>query len=188
MYSKIHTKISWMILLTFFVLALTALPVWATPVAADNDLAAVALYIDTTGHYIPGMDMLNKALNDVIRFKLNLLMLGSEVQSGDGVLRDLSDCNIHSAGDANLESLGTYGAKRHVNYIVLFSVRPWDVALDLKAYSTATNDYIVNKTVTRPDGDSALSTIDSLSNMIGSTLTEVFQLLKSPTAAAPAAQ
>lgn len=177
-----------MILLTVFILALTALPVWAAPVATDNDLAAVALYIDTTGHYIPGMDMLNKALNDVIRFKLNLLMLGSEVQSGDGVLRDLSDCNIHSAGDANLESLGIYGAKHHVNYIVLFSVRPWDVALDLKAYSTATNDYIVNKTVTRPDGDSALSTIDSLSNMIGSTLTEVFQLLKSPSAAAPAAQ
>jgi hypothetical protein len=188
LYSKIHTKISWMVLLTLFVMALTALPASADTVAADNDLAAVALYIDTTGHYIPGMDMLNKALNDVIRFKLNLLMLGSEVQSGDGVLRDLSDCNIHSAGDATLDSLGVYGAKRHVNYVVLFSVRPWDVALDFKAYSTAANDYIMNKTVTRPDGDSALSTLDSLSNMIGSALTDVFQLLKGSTSTTPAAQ
>lgn len=187
MHSTFNKKVFSTILLILLIFTLTALPALAEP-ASDNDLAAVALYIDTSGHYLPGSDMLNKALNDVIRFKLNLLMLGSEVQSGDGVLRDLSDYNIHSAGDASLEALAAYGAQRHVNYIVLFSVRPWDMALDLKAYSTATNDYIMDKTLIRPDGDSALSTVDSLSNMLGFGLTEVFQMVKSPVAAANAAQ
>lgn len=162
---------------------LLILPVAADPVAGDNDLAAIALYIDTSGHYVPGIDLMNKALNDVIRFKINLLMLGSEVQSGDGVLRDLRDCNIHSAADATPDSLAAYGAQRHVNYIVLMAVRPLDVALDLKAYSTASNAYVVDKTITRPDGDGALSTLDALSNMVGSAVSDVLQLLKGTPAA-----
>lgn len=146
--------------------------------AGDNALAAVALYIDTSGHYVPGTDFLNKALNEVIRFKVNALLLGSEVQSGNEVLRDLGRCNVNSAAQATPEALCEYAAARHVNYIVLFSVRPLDVALDLKTYSTATNNYIVDKSVTRPDGTEALSTLDTLSSMIGTEITQLFQTIR----------
>ena len=111
----------------------------AAAAADGNAMAAVALFIDTSGHYIPGVDILNKALNEVIRFKVNLLLLGSEVQSGNEVLRDLNRYNINSAADATVEGLAKYGTDRHVNYIVLVSVRPLDVALDIKAYYTSDN-------------------------------------------------
>jgi len=147
--------------------------------AADgNAMAAVALFIDTSGHYIPGVDILNKALNEVIRFKINVLLLGSEVQSGNEVLRDLNRCNISSAADATTERLDQYGKDRHVNYIVLVSVRPLDVALDLKAYSTSDNAYIVDKSVTRPDGAEAMSVMDTLSGMVGNEVSLVLQTIR----------
>jgi len=166
----------------FFLVILVVMVVISSAVspaaAADgNAMAAVALFIDTSGHYIPGVDILNKALNEVIRFKINLLLLGSEVQSGNEVLRDLNRCNINSAADATTEGLAKYGTDRHVNYIVLVSVRPLDVALDLKAYSTADNAYIVDKSVTRPDGTEALSVMDTLSGMVGSEVSQVLQTI-----------
>ncbi len=144
----------------------------------DNALTAIALYIDTSGHYVPGMDMLNKALNEVIRYKVNALFLGSEVQSGNEVLRDLGRCNIISASTATVDGLSAYATNRHVNYVVLFSVRPLDIAIDLKAYSAEANDYIVNKSVTRPDGTEAWSTLDTLSSMIGDEVTQVLQVIR----------
>ena len=165
----------WMV----FLLALVVISSTATPVAAagGNASAAVALFIDTSGHYIPGADILNKALNEVIRFKINALLLGSEVQSGNEVLRDLNRCNISSAADATPEGLAKYGNDRHVNYIVLVSVRPLDVALDLKAYSTADNAYVVDKSVTRPDGMEAASVLDTLSDMVGNEVAQVLQTI-----------
>lgn len=148
---------------------------WAA--ADDNALAAFALYIDTSGHYVPGMDLLNKALNEVVRFKVNLLMLGSEVQTGNEVLRDLNRCNVTSAADATPEALAQYAADRHVNNIILFSVRPLDVAIDLKAYSTAENNFIIDKSVTRPSGTETMSTLDSLSTMVGDEITQVLQII-----------
>jgi len=151
-----------------------------SPVAAaadGNELAAVALFIDTSGHYVPGVDLLNKALNEVIRFKINFLLLGSEVQSGNEVLRDLKNCNINNAADATLEGLAQYGQDRHVNYIVLVSVRPLDVALDLKAYSAADNAYILDKSVTRPDGTETASVLDTLSSMVGDEVSQVLQTI-----------
>ncbi len=145
--------------------------------SSDNALAAIALYIDTSGHYVPGCDILNKALNEVIRFKVNALFLGSEVQSGNEVLRDLGRLNVTSAADATPEALSSYSASRHVNYVILLSVRPLDVAIDLKAYSAASNSYVLDKTVTRPDGTEAMSTLDTLSGMLGDEVAQVLQTI-----------
>jgi hypothetical protein len=166
-------------LLLVFLLTLAALSSTIAPAAAadGNASAAVALYIDTSGHYVPGVDILNKALNEVIRFKINALFLGSEVQSGNEVLRDLKRCNINSAADATPEGLAQYGKDRHVNYIILLSVRPLDVALDLKAFSTTDSAYVVDKTVTRPDGTEAASVIDTLSDMVGNEVAQVLQTI-----------
>lgn len=167
--------------LLVFLLALAVLSSTSSPVAAadGNEMAAVALFIDTSGHYIPGVDILDKALNEVIRFKINVLLLGSEVQSGNEVLRDLSNCNINSAADATPDELDEYGRERHVNYIVLVSVRPLDMALDLKAYSTANRVYVVDKSVTRPDGTEAATMLDTLSDMVGNEVSQVLQTIHS---------
>jgi hypothetical protein len=145
----------------------------------DNAMIAVALYIDTSGHYIPGTDFLNKALNEVIRFKINALFLGSEVQSGNAVLRDLTRCGITNTTSATPELLSTYSNTAHVNYVMLFTVHPLDFSLDLKAFSAATNTCIVDKSITRPDGTEALSAFDTFSVMIGNQLTEIFQTIHS---------
>lgn len=150
----------------------------AAPAADGNAMAAIALFIDTSGHYVPGMELLNRGLNEVIRFKVNALMLGSEVQTGNEVLRDLRRCNISAAADATPEALASYNDKRHVNYIILLSVRPLDVAIDLKAFSTVSSSYLVDKTICRPDGSEALSTLDVLSSMVGDELSGLLQSLK----------
>ncbi|AIF52172.1 hypothetical protein [Pelosinus sp. UFO1] len=145
----------------------------------DNAMIAVALYIDTSGHYIPGTDFLNKALNEVIRFKINALFLGSEVQSGNAVLRDLTRCGITNTTSATPDLLSTYASNAHVNYVMLFTIHPLDFSLDLKAFSSATNSYLVDKSITRPDGTEALSTFDTFSAMISDQLTEIFQTIHS---------
>lgn len=145
----------------------------------DNAMIAVALYIDTSGHYVPGTDYLNKALNEVIRFKINALFLGSEVQSGNAVLRDLTRCGITNTTSATPELLSTYANTAHVNYVMLFTVHPLDLSLDLKAFCSATNTYIVDKSITRPDGTEALSAFDTFSTMIGDQLSQIFQTIHS---------
>lgn len=166
-------------MMVFLLILLMTTSTTVPAAAADgNATAAVALFIDTSGHYVPGVDILNKALNEVIRFKVNALFLGSEVQSGNEVLRDLNRCNITSAAEATPEGLTKYGKDRHVNYIVLLSVRPLDVALDLKAFSTAESSYIVDKTVTRPDGTEAASVLDTLSDMVGNEVALVLQTIR----------
>ncbi|GMB00951.1 hypothetical protein [Pelosinus sp. IPA-1] len=145
----------------------------------DNAMIAVALYIDTSGHYIPGTDFLNKALNEVIRFKINALFLGSEVQSGNAVLRDLTRCGITNTASATPDLLSTYASNAHVNYVMLFTIHPLDFSLDLKAFSSATNSYLVDKSITRPDGTEALSAVDTFSAMISDQLTEIFQTIHS---------
>lgn len=147
--------------------------------ADDNAMIAVALYIDTSGHYVPGTDFLNKALNEVIRFKINALFLGSEVQSGNAVLRDLNRCGITNTTSATPDLLSTYANTAHVNYVMLFTVHPLDFSLDLKAFSSATNSYIVDKSVTRPDGTEALTAFDTFSAMIGDQLSQIFQTIHS---------
>lgn len=147
--------------------------------ADDNAMIAVALYIDTSGHYVPGTDFLNKALNEVIRFKINALFLGSEVQSGNAVLRDLNRCGITNTTSATPELLTTYSSSAHVNYVMLFTIHPIDFSLDLKAFSSATNSYIVDKSITRPDGTEALSAFDTFSTMIGDQLIQIFQAIHS---------
>ncbi|EAX48829.1 hypothetical protein TcarDRAFT_2518 [Thermosinus carboxydivorans Nor1] len=146
-------------------------------VTDDNALAAIALYIDTSGRYVPGLDMLNKALNEVIRYKVNALFLGSEVQCGNEVLRELKRYNVATAADATPDALTAYAKARHVNYIILLAVHPLDVTLDIKAYSSAANAYIVDKTVTAPDGGAALSMLDSLSGLLGDELASVLTMI-----------
>lgn len=121
--------------------------------------------------------MLNKALNEVIRYKVNALFLGSEVQCGNEVLRDLKRCNVASAADATPDALAAYAKARHVNYIILLAVHPLDLTLDIKACSSAANTYIVDKTVTAPDGGAALSTMDSLSGLLGDELANVLTMI-----------
>ncbi len=145
----------------------------------DNAMIAVALYVDTSGHYIPGTDFLNKALNEVIRFKINAFFLGSEVQSGNSVLRDLTRCGITNTTSATPELLSTYASTAHVNYVMLFTIHPLDFSLDLKAFSAATNTCIVDKSLARPDGTEALSAFDTFSVMISDQLTEIFQTIHS---------
>lgn len=167
-------KVVFMLLL---LLTMTFSTCLAAP-ANDNALAAVALYIDTSGHYVPGVDMINKALNEVVRFKINALFLGSEVQSGNEVLRDLNRLNVTRAADGTPEALSAYAQNRHVNNIILLSVRPLDVALDIKAYAATTNSYIVDKSVTRPDTAETLSTIDALSSMVGAEVADILQSIR----------
>jgi hypothetical protein len=144
----------------------------------DNALAAVALYIDTSGRYVPGAELLNKALNEVIRFKVNALFMGSEVQSGNEVIRDLNRCNVTGPAGATPDNLAAYAANRHVNYIILLSVRPIDVAIDIKTYSTADNAFLIDRSVTRPDGREAQSTLDALTEMVGNEITAILQALR----------
>jgi hypothetical protein len=145
--------------------------------ADDNAMIAVALYIDTSGHYVPGMDLLNKGLNEVIRFKVNALFLGSEVLSGNQVLRDLNRCGIANAASATPEALASYAQSAHVNYTLLFTIRPLDISFDIKAFSTATNSLLVDKTVTKPDGASTLSILDTLSSMISEEISQLYHLV-----------
>ena len=147
--------------------------------ADENAMIAVALYVDTSGHYVPGIDFLNKALNEVIRFKINALFLGSEVQSGNSVIRDLARSGITNTSSASVDSLSTYASSAHVNYVMLFTIHPLDISLDLKAFSSSTKTYVVDQTVTRPDGTEALSLLDTFSTMIGDQLTQTFQTIHS---------
>ncbi|MDR3590809.1 MAG: hypothetical protein P4N41_14245 [Negativicutes bacterium] len=167
-----------LIILCLLVLSIAGPATCSAAASGDNALAAVALYIDTSGRYVPGADLLNKALNEVIRFKVNALFLGSEVQSGNEVLRDLNRCSVTGAAGATAENLAAYAANRHVNYIILLSVRPIDVALDIKTYSTADSAFLVDKSVTRPDGQEAQSTLDALSDMVGSEVTTILQTIR----------
>lgn len=175
-------------ILCVLLLLLFTCSIGSAAAADSNATAAIALYIDTSGHYVPGIDLLNKALNEVIRFKVNALLLGSEVQSGNEVLRDLSRCQINTASEATPQALSAYGDARHVNYILLLSVRPLDVALDVKAYSTTSGSYLVDKALCRPDGTAAMSTLDTLSAMIGNEVTDALELIRNSAASVASVQ
>lgn len=145
--------------------------------ADDNAAIAVALYIDTSGHYVPGIDFLNKGLNEAIRFKVNMLFLGSEVLSGNQVLRDLNRAGITGTTSATPETLAEFASSAHVNYTLLFTVRPLDVSLDIKAFSTGANCLLVDKSISKPEGISTLSTLDALTTMIGDEISSVYHLV-----------
>ncbi len=166
------------LLITMLFLLLAGPACLASP-ADDNAMFAVALYIDTSGHYVPGIDILNKALNEIIRFKFNALFLGSEVHSGNEVLRDLNRVGINNTASATPSSLTAYAEATHVNYVILFTIRPADVSMDLKAFSKATGSFIADKTVARPDGSDTLSTLDTFSAMISDEISQLFQLIHS---------
>jgi hypothetical protein len=151
----------------------------ASSPADDNAMIAVALYIDTSGHYVPGIDLLNKALNEVIRFKINALFLGSEVHCGNEVLRDLNRYGIASTADASVDNLTQYAQTTHVNYVMLFTVHPVDISLDIKAFSAETETYIADRTITRPDGSDTMSTVETFSAMIGDQITQIYHAIRS---------
>lgn len=164
------------VLLLLVILLLNVTTCLAGP-SDENAMIAVALYIDTSGHYIPGTEFLTKALNEVIRFKINALFLGSEIQSGNAVIRDLTRCGITNTASATVDLLSTYTNSAHVNYVMLFTIHPIDFSLDLKAFSASTNAYIVDKSTTRPDGTEALSLLDTFSTMIDDQLTQLFNTI-----------
>lgn len=164
------------IFLFIFMLLFNTATCLAAP-ADENAMIAVALYVDTSGHYVPGIDFLNKALNEVIRFKMNALFLGSEVQSGNAALRDLARYGITNTSSATVDLLSNYATNAHVNYVMLFTIHPLDISLDLKAFSAATKTYVIDQTVTRPDGTEALSLLDTFSTMIGDQLTQTFNTI-----------
>jgi hypothetical protein len=164
-------------LLGLLVCLFVLLPVSEAAAADDNAAIAVALYIDTSGYYVPGIDLLNKGLNEAIRYKVNLLFLGSEVLSGSQVLSDLSRFGITNTASATPAALADYANSSHVNYTLLFTVRPVDFSLDIKAFSTAGNSMLIDKTVTKPEGLSTLSTLSALSTMIGDEITNLYNML-----------
>lgn len=165
-----------LLLLSLVILLLNMTVCLAGP-ADENAMIAVALYIDTSGHYIPGTEILSKALNEIIRFKINALFLGSEVQSGNAVIRDLNRAGITSTSIATVDLLSNYSRSAHVNYVLLFTIHPIDLSLDLKAFSASSNTYIVDKSITRPDGTEALSLADTFSAMISDQITELFNTI-----------
>ena len=165
------------VLLLLIILLVNTATCLANP-SDENAMIAVALYVDTSGHYIPGIDLLNKALNEVIRFKINALFLGSEVQSGNAVIRDLTRCGITNTSSATVEKLSAYATAAHVNYIMLFTIHPLDFSLDLKAFSSSANICIIDKSITRPDGVESLSLVDTYSTMIEDQLVQLFKTLQ----------
>lgn len=165
-----------LLLLVLIILLLTMSTCLAGPYD-ENAMIAVALYIDTSGHYVPGIDFLNKALNEIIRFKINALFLGSEVQSGNAVLRDLSRVGITNTTSATIDLLSTYSSTVHVNYVMLFTIHPLDFSLDLKAFCASTNSYLVDKSVTRPDSTDTLSVVDTFGAMISDQLTQISEIV-----------
>lgn len=168
------------ILLLLIVMLLLNFTTCLAAPADDNAAIAVALYVDTSGHYVPGIDFLNKALNEIIRFKINALFLGSEVLSGNAVIRDLTRAGITNTASATLDSLASYSTTAHVNYVMLFTIHPLDFSLDLKAFSSSTNSYIMDQSITRPDGTEALSLIDTFSTMIGDQLAQIAKTVHAP--------
>lgn len=146
--------------------------------ASDNAFLAVALYVDTEGHYVPGSELLTKGLNEVVRYKLNMLFLGSEVLSGNTVLRDLSRSGIANGRDATAAALSSYGDTAHVSNVVLLTVRPLSMELDVKAFNSSDKQFLVDKTVS-PSSVASLSTLDTFSDLIGQQLSELSGLLKS---------
>ncbi len=166
-------------LLVTLLLLLSIGPICTASPSDDNAMFAVALYIDTSDHYVPGIDILNKALNEVIRFKINALFLGSEVHSGNEVLRDLNRVGITGTASATPSSLAAYAQATHVNYVILVTVRPIDISMDFKAFSGSTGSYIADKTVSRPDGSDTLSTLDTFSAMISDEISQLFQIIHS---------
>jgi hypothetical protein len=154
------------------------LPMPQALAAEDNAMLAVALYIDTSGHYVPGLDLLNKGLNEVIRYKANLLFVGSELLSGSRVLSDLKNVGIIDTASATPEALSEYASSAHVNYTLLFTVRPLDVSLDIKAFSSSKNSLLIDKTITKPESMSSLSTLNALSTMIEDELTNLYNMVQ----------
>jgi len=166
------------IILLLLILFITSIPLCMAESQNDNSMIAVALYIDTSGYYIPGTDFLNKALNEAIRIKMNLLFLSSQVQSGTPVLNDLSRSGITSTSTATLDSLSTYAQMAHVNYVMLFTIHPLDVSVDLKAFSTSRNAYIIDKSIARPKTSADAPLADAFTEMINNELSDVFNIMK----------
>lgn len=146
-------------------------------------MIAAAVYIDTGGTYVPGLDFLVKAINEVIRFKINALFLGSEVLTGNQVLRDLNRYGITDAASATADTLTAYAQGAHVNYVLLFLIRPLDVSLDIKAFSGGTGTFLMDQTISRPNETSAMSTVEALSTMVGNQITHLFDLIQANDAA-----
>lgn len=165
------------ILLGLLVCLFVLLPVSEAAAADDNAMIAVALYVDTSGHYVPGMDFLNKGLNEAIRYKVNMLFSGSEILSGSKVLSDLKGSGITDTASATPEALSAYAKQANVNYTLLFTVHPLDVSLDIKAFSTNKNSMLVDKTITKPDDMSSLSTLSALTTMLGDEITSLYNMV-----------
>ena len=146
--------------------------------ASENAMTSVALYVDTSGHYVPGCELLTKGLNEVVRYKLNMFFLGSEVLSGNEVLRGLSRSGVSTGLDADAGNLSSYAAAAHVNNVVLLTVCPLSMEMNVKAYNSATDSFLVNRTVSAPD-TSSLSKLDAFSDLIGQQLAEISAILKS---------
>ena len=154
------------------------LPANAMAAANENALTSVALFVDTSGRYVPGSELLTRGLNEVVRYKLNIFFLGSEVLSGNEVLRGLSRSGISTGLEATADNLSAYSGAAHVNNVVLLTVCPLSMEMNVKAYNFASNTFLVDRTVSAPD-TSSLSTLDAFSDLIGQQLAELSGLLKS---------
>lgn len=168
-------------MLRFFSILCIALLVYVSPCAAAgeaNSFLSCALYIDTSGQYVPGADLLAKGLNEVIRYKLNALFLGSEIHSGNEVLRGLKRHGVTDASSATPEALQAYCSSSYVNHVLLFTANPLEFSLDVKLYSGGDGAYLLDHRLSRPNSTEVLSVYDTFSLLLSSQIDQVKHLIK----------
>lgn len=154
-------------------------PCRAAQVPADSAFVAAALYLDAGDRYVPGLDLLNRGLNQLLRAQLGSLLLGSEVYVGSDVLRDLQRHGVTDAPSAQPAALTSYCLDRRVKNVLLFTVNPLDLAVDCKAFAAKDEQFVLNKQLTAPEEGDLASSYERLSALFSRELPEIVANLKS---------
>lgn len=126
-------------------LALLACLLWLPALPAKSSAAAVsaALYVDTD---LPGGDYVNRGLNELLKFKLNALFMGSVVQTGSDVLSALADDGTTAAA-TSAASLESYALHHHTDYIFLLYLHPSEARLEVKLYSQLSHKMMIDQSL-----------------------------------------
>ena len=166
--------------LPFLFLALLVLTpaAQAAELPGDSAFVATALYIDAGDRDIPGLDLLNKGLNQVLRMQMSSLLLGSEVYVGTDVLRDLNRHGITNAASAQSANLTSYCVDRQVKNVILFTVNPLDMVVDCKAFTAKDEQFVVDKRMTPPEGGLMSTSYDRLAALFTNELPAIVATLK----------
>lgn len=134
-----------LILKRSILLALIACLFWLPALPAKSAASAVsaALYVDTE---LPGGDYINRGLNELLRFKLNALFMGSVVQTGSDVLAALAADGTTSA-ETSPTALESYALHNRTDYVFLLYLHPSEARLEVKLYSLAAHKLTINQSL-----------------------------------------